>query len=75
MANNRLYIEDTTDGAQFMLAKGWGSGWDVWDRPNAEERIEALCEWLEGRDTGSASGHGKSKLRIVTENDEYEDSK
>lgn len=63
MANNRLYIEDTATGERFMLAKGWGDGWEVY--PLAHQ----LTDWLKCRDMAAAIGQPKTTLRLVTEND------
>lgn len=69
MANNRLYLVDLENGEKFMLAKGWGSGWVVWDCPQGKPLAEQLHEWLQHRDIESAIGNPKSYLTIMTEND------
>jgi hypothetical protein len=63
MANNRLFIEDTETGEQFLLAKGFG---DLWSPVG--NLTDKLDEWLNTGDRDrAASNHGATKLRLVTE--------
>lgn len=63
MANNRLYLRDSTIGNQLLLAKGFGDGWDV------RVTTEALQEFLSKRPADIAESHSGAgtSLVIVTE--------
>ena len=67
MANNRLYIIDTETKEEILLAKSFGSGWDV------RCTIEQLNEWLEERDLDAAYGNTgelPTTLKLMCENDD-----
>jgi hypothetical protein len=69
MANNRLYIEDTSNGDRLFVAKSFGQGW----RWRADS--EAITNWLSihTRDAAASFGNtdaSKSTLVFRTENEE-----
>ncbi len=54
MANNRLYLvarDENGDRHEFLLAKGWASGWQVWE---PEEIAEKLAVFLNEFDCAGA---------------------
>lgn len=64
MANNRLYLVDSTTGHWILLAKGFGLGWKLWDP-------ELLAAFLDEHDaSGAASLSGPTTLRLATEAEE-----
>ncbi len=67
MANNRLYmVRRGEDGAeQILLAKGWASGWQVWEPETLVERMERL---LEGDNFQGPYGSGPTEISIEDEN-------
>jgi hypothetical protein len=69
MANNRLYIEDTSNGDRLFVAKSFGQGWS-WRADS-----EAITNWLRihTRDAAASFGNtdaSKSTLVFRTENEE-----
>jgi hypothetical protein len=69
MANNRLYLVDTGTYEWILLAKGWSSGWQYWDKTPIEAFLEYTSEVLEPRDMMAARGDEKTKLAVFTEAD------
>lgn len=68
MANNRLYlVVPTYDGEprRVLLAKGWCSGWQLWDRDTLLDRLEAA---LDGCDIGATTVGSRTTIRLEDEN-------
>jgi hypothetical protein len=68
MANNRLYIEDTSNGDRLFVAKSFGQGWD-WRADS-----DAITNWLKihVRDAAASFGNtdaNHSVLVFRTENE------
>ena len=61
MANNRLYIGNPSTGEYILLAKGYGSGWNLHD-------VDTVEEWL--LTCYGESDRGPTELILFTE---YED--
>jgi hypothetical protein len=70
MANNRLYLVDTETYEWILLAKGWASGWQYWDKTPLEEFLESHNANSDPRDLTAAGAFGKNpltKLALFTE--------
>lgn len=69
MANNRLYLIDKETNEAVLLAKSFGSGWNLW--PKEQE----LQDFLNSREGSDAWGNTdkSNNLFLITENcDEYD---
>ena len=72
MANNRLYLVDTETYEWILLAKGWASGWQYWEKTPLEQFLESHNANSDPRDLTAAAAFGDypfTKLKLFTETD------
>ena len=60
MANNRLYLVDTSDGEFVCIAKGWGCAWSFGNDDLLDKFLKTRFD----------DGDGKTNLIIGTEGDD-----
>lgn len=69
MSNNRLWlvvpIVDEDEPRRVLLAKGWSSGWDLWQPETLIERLEAA---LDGADIAATTVGDATTITLVDEN-------
>ena len=69
MSNNRLFIGNTKTKEYCLLAKGWGSGWNIVDNDELERFL-----YGQNNEGGLKDGKDSTNLILFTEYDpQYED--
>lgn len=69
MSNNVLYLVNDDDQSVFPLAKSMANGWYYSPSMSDEDLLNRLQSFLM-EDVGGYKTHGKSKIRVMTDEEE-----